>query len=479
MAVREYIGARYIPIFATDAEWSSANTYEPLTVVTYEGCSYVSRQYVPAGIDLDNGDYWVLWADFNAQVEAYREEVQTFDGRIDALEDGLPVSDFDSENTVSDALDTIETAVANLADLLPSTDFTDVNTVKAAIDALSGDISDINALFPVSTANIGDEAITTAKIDDAAITWDKLANDVKTQAFDTSQKMIFIGDSYNVGTNSNTNGWGELVINELGLTDVVNCKCGGAGFDSATTTDNEFFGMNYPAVIEHLGTTMTEANRLLVKRIIFQGGWNDYNKSNVGTNMRTTRSKARTYFPNATLYCVLMLAGSRSNTMTRLNGVRQDYNNNAKRYGFAYAETFNLPFFFSTPSTDGIHPVESVMRYLAGFMGGVVVNGYQTDYETDAIIGSLRKVKGGSKSSVSASSVNGGTPVKIQDGVALEKQIATYYLCGIFTGTTPWTPVCIQWKANGDVEINQIPGATNQTGTCYWPDLTASILTHS
>lgn len=82
MSVREYIGARYVPMFAEPTAWDSTKTYEPLTIVLYQGNSYTSRQYVPAGIDIGNGTYWVQTGNYNAQIDAYRAEVQTFDGRI-------------------------------------------------------------------------------------------------------------------------------------------------------------------------------------------------------------------------------------------------------------------------------------------------------------------------------------------------------------------------------------------------------------
>ena len=86
MAVREYIGARYVPIFGREGEtsttWDNSAPYEPLTIVTYQGNSYTSRQYVPTGIDIDNGDYWVQTGDYDAQIEQYRNEVLQFDNRI-------------------------------------------------------------------------------------------------------------------------------------------------------------------------------------------------------------------------------------------------------------------------------------------------------------------------------------------------------------------------------------------------------------
>lgn len=80
--VREYIGARYVPVFANPPEWTDTRAYEPLTIVLHEGNSYTSAQYVPTGIDITNTQYWMLTGNFNAQIEAYRQEVAAFDGRI-------------------------------------------------------------------------------------------------------------------------------------------------------------------------------------------------------------------------------------------------------------------------------------------------------------------------------------------------------------------------------------------------------------
>lgn len=80
--VRQYVGARYVPVFADPLEWSSTQGYEALTVVLHEGNSYTSRQSVPVGIDIGNTAYWAETGNYNAQIEAYRQEVLTYDGRI-------------------------------------------------------------------------------------------------------------------------------------------------------------------------------------------------------------------------------------------------------------------------------------------------------------------------------------------------------------------------------------------------------------
>ena len=82
--VRQYVGARYVPVFANPLEWSDTREYEPLTIVTYQGNSYTSMQYVPTSISIADTAYWALTGNFNAQVESYRAEVRAFDDRINA-----------------------------------------------------------------------------------------------------------------------------------------------------------------------------------------------------------------------------------------------------------------------------------------------------------------------------------------------------------------------------------------------------------
>ena len=75
MAVTQYIGARYVPNFASPIEWNNTRTYDPLTIVTHQGSSYTSRQFVPQGVDIANDTFWALTGNYNAQIEQYRQEV--------------------------------------------------------------------------------------------------------------------------------------------------------------------------------------------------------------------------------------------------------------------------------------------------------------------------------------------------------------------------------------------------------------------
>lgn len=158
VTTRQYLGARYVPIFGrkgeSTTEWDNSAPYEPLTIVTYQGNSYTSRQEVPAGVLLSNTDYWVSTGNFNAQVDAYRQDVISLQNNVTALGELLPSSAFDSVNTVNAALMSIEAgADARLDDIesaLPISDFDNVNTVKAAIDAVSTETDNVGALLPSS-----------------------------------------------------------------------------------------------------------------------------------------------------------------------------------------------------------------------------------------------------------------------------------------------------------------------------------------
>lgn len=80
-----YVGARYVPVFANPVEWDSSKTYDPLTIVTYQGNSYTSKTFVPTGVEITDNTYWAATGNYNAQVEAYRQEVLKLSEDIDAL----------------------------------------------------------------------------------------------------------------------------------------------------------------------------------------------------------------------------------------------------------------------------------------------------------------------------------------------------------------------------------------------------------
>ena len=78
----QYVGSRYVPIFADPIEWDNHRSYESLTIVTHDGESYTSKCNVGPGIDIINARYWAKTGAYNAQVEQYKNEVKDLSSQV-------------------------------------------------------------------------------------------------------------------------------------------------------------------------------------------------------------------------------------------------------------------------------------------------------------------------------------------------------------------------------------------------------------
>jgi len=90
--VIQYIGARYTTkIYENSqnpesAEWEADVNYEPLTLVTYDHNTYLSRKVVPANVGnpADNGRYWAKTGDYNGQIAIIQAQIDDMkDGDVD------------------------------------------------------------------------------------------------------------------------------------------------------------------------------------------------------------------------------------------------------------------------------------------------------------------------------------------------------------------------------------------------------------
>lgn len=174
MPVTQYIGSRYVPIFADPIEWSSSNTYEPLTIVIHEGNSYTSKQAVPKGIDIANETFWALTGNYNAQVELYRRETaiakETADAAQNDIDTLLPKSAFSTENTVkayvdnlAEEVNVLDAEVSDVKSVLPFSSFSSSNTVDAAIQRIT-DTSYVNYYGADPTGTVDSSAAINAAI---------------------------------------------------------------------------------------------------------------------------------------------------------------------------------------------------------------------------------------------------------------------------------------------------------------------------
>ena len=244
MATTQYIGARYVPLFADPIEWDKTKQYEPLTIVTNSGNSYTSKTFVPSGIEITNEEFWALTGNYNAQIEQYRNEVAAYGNRITTAQDTA-----DSAKTSADAANAAVTAEQSRAKAkeaeiqsLAETNETDiahidaqlactsnsglldrVNTISAQLAGTSNSglldrVNTISAKFPVGTADLADGAVTASKLSNNAIS--SIFAGLTVRRFDSSDDKADNGGLVIPNSNSRLAGYwipelGMLVINAL------------------------------------------------------------------------------------------------------------------------------------------------------------------------------------------------------------------------------------------------------------------------
>lgn len=183
MAVTQYIGMRYVPLFADPMQWDSTKTYEPLTVVYNEGNSYTSRQYVPAGIQIDDDAYWALTGNYNAQIEQYRAEVAQYDGRIKVVEGDTAQLKTDTAQLKTD-VSKLKTDTAQLD--------TDLTETKDDVAKNVSDIANINSALAAITPLDAVPTVNSKK----GITSDGVYKALQATVESTRKCIVVIGDSW-------------------------------------------------------------------------------------------------------------------------------------------------------------------------------------------------------------------------------------------------------------------------------------------
>ncbi len=227
--VREYVGARYVPVFANPAEWDNTRGYEPLTVVLYQGNSYTSTQFVPIGIDIKNTQFWLNTGNYNAQVEAYRQEVLAFDGRITDNEESIQANRTAIATEVSNRENAItnESASRDAADTILQNQ---INDIETSIDNIQ-----INAIEPTS-------------------------------------KVVCIGDSLLVGYNpeGQVTNWGIYLQQGAGFpsSDLHIYANSGSGFAQAPS------GVSFQTLLERAHSELADSLNSIT-HVIIGGGIND------------------------------------------------------------------------------------------------------------------------------------------------------------------------------------------------------------
>lgn len=146
----QYIGSRYVPIFADPIEWDKSKAYESLTIVVHEGESYTSRCNVGPGIDITNTTYWAKTGAYNAILEQYRNEVGDLSSQVtsfakDNAEFREKIDGYDKDNAaMKETVSSYTEKVDKLTERVTA-DEADIDAVQATTAQHTKDIADLKA----------------------------------------------------------------------------------------------------------------------------------------------------------------------------------------------------------------------------------------------------------------------------------------------------------------------------------------------
>ena len=147
---QQYIGARYVPVFAEPIEWDINKPYESLTIVTYQGNSYTSKCAVPGGTDITNERYWAKTGDYNAQVSEYRAAVGDLSTQVtgfakDNAEFREKIDQYDKDNAAMK--NEVAAATARVDDLASRVDSAeaDIDSLQATANQHTQKLADLEA----------------------------------------------------------------------------------------------------------------------------------------------------------------------------------------------------------------------------------------------------------------------------------------------------------------------------------------------
>ena len=146
----QYIGSRYVPIFADPIEWDKSRAYESLTIVIHEGESYTSRCNVGPGIDITNTTYWAKTGAYNAILEQYRKEVGDLSSQVtgfaaDNKEFREKIDGYDKDNAAMKETVSEYTEKVNKLTERVTADEADIDALQATTAQHTKDIADLKA----------------------------------------------------------------------------------------------------------------------------------------------------------------------------------------------------------------------------------------------------------------------------------------------------------------------------------------------
>lgn len=351
--VRQYIGARYVPLFADPAEWSNTRGYEPLTIVIHNGNSYTSTQFVPTGVDITDTEYWKLTGNYNAQIEQYRQEVENYRKETDGVSNQL-------------------------------------NDIKTDITDVEGDVTRIDA-------ELKQEVIDRTNEDNALV--EKINNDIAAvnERINNPEKniMVVFGDSFNVGNYTATPLWHSLVASKLNV-NVKNYAEDGARWSYFTNGVGRSLINQINEYIQD-----TSYNKSLVKYVVVYMGCNDAAEWNSAAELSNAVNASydllNSTFPNSEIVVAntgrsIEQYGVNTQEIKRENFIGNMLTRQNGNYAIkSYAAQNIIKFTLNAYNTENWHPTELGNIGIANFFIQVLTGGqyvyptYLTGHEQDGV----------------------------------------------------------------------------------------------
>lgn len=318
--VTQYVGARYVPLFANPIEWDSARAYEPLTIVLHQGNSYTSRQSVPTGIDISDDAFWAMTGNYNAQIEQYRAEVAQYDKRIAKNAGDIAKNAEDIAKNAGDIKAEITRATEAEKTKAPNNHASEDTTYGIGNTVNYGHVKLTDDTDSTSEANDG-VAVTpnmvTMLVQDVQSKFNaQLATKANIKEF-AGKKLVTIGDSIMFGTGTSDPETQSIYAQIAAMLDmtVYNYAENNAGF---TTNGSGSRKANYLTQL-----TAAHAEHPDADVIVISGGCND---ATVDTDVYTTAVTAFRYahdnFPNAKVFAAPFQYGACQGNETIANGNR-------------------------------------------------------------------------------------------------------------------------------------------------------------
>ena len=384
MATTQYIGARYVPLFADPYEWDDAREYEPLTVVYSNGNSYTSKQYVPTGTPLTDENYWAITGNYNSQVEQYRKETKAVSDKYDTVaknaNDALSLAQTNESDIAANDAKLAGTAESGLKTLITDETERATNSEKKLSDSIAAEserakaaeIANADAIETETNRAKAAEIANAGAIETETNRAKARENELDAKISKNGYNVITIGDSYSQAE-SELNTWPYWLHQLDASINVQNYGVSGAGFNVSTKLFHDQLQNAHNSI----------QNPDSINYIVIAGGRNDImDESAATTRITALCTDARAWFPNARVIIIPMLwdnSSIRENELAKINAISKAGNRNGADVVMgAWIWGKGEPDYYQS---NDIHPNAKGAKVMAGYILSAIKGTYSPRYE--------------------------------------------------------------------------------------------------